>query len=73
HDSTLVIAGAEKLSVKETVTLLDQALRNNVQVVLMDGGGRQGTGNALATLEDAGVVRLQGGTDRGVRVSVVSH
>lgn len=38
HDSTLVIAGAEKLSVKETVTLLDQALRNNVQVVLMDGG-----------------------------------
>ncbi|MCS1245086.1 conjugative relaxase, partial [Escherichia coli] len=31
HDSTLVIAGAEKLSVKETVTLLDQALRNNVQ------------------------------------------
>ncbi|HBH8065223.1 TPA: conjugative relaxase, partial [Escherichia coli] len=73
HDSTLVIAGAEKLSVKETVTLLDQALRNNVQVVLMDGGGRKGTGNALATLEDAGVVRLQGGTDRGVRVSVVSH
>lgn len=73
HDSTLVIAGAEKLSVKETVTLLDQALRNNVQVVLMDGGGRKGTGNALATLEDAGVVRLQGGTDRGVRVSVISH
>ncbi len=27
----------------------------------MDGGGRKGTGNALATLEDAGVVRLQGG------------
>ncbi|WP_123059945.1 MobF family relaxase, partial [Escherichia sp. MOD1-EC6096] len=73
HDSTLVIAGAEKLSVKETVTLLDQALRNNMQVLLMDGGGRKGTGNALATLEDAGVVRLQGGTDRGVRVSVISH
>lgn len=72
-DSTLVVAGAEKLSVKETVTLLDQALRRNVQVLLMDSGGRQGTGNALATLEDAGVVRLQGGTDRGVRVSVISH
>ncbi|OSK88056.1 conjugative transfer relaxase/helicase TraI [Escherichia coli] len=72
-DSTLVVAGAEKLSVKETVTLLDQALRNNVQVLLMDGGGRKGTGNALATLEDAGVVRLQGGTDRGVRVSVISQ
>lgn len=72
-DSTLVVAGAEKLSVKETVTLLDQALRRNVQVLLMDGGGRKGTGNALATLEDAGVVRLQGGTDRGVRVSVISH
>ncbi|ENS2472930.1 conjugative transfer relaxase/helicase TraI [Escherichia coli] len=71
-DSTLVVAGAEKLSVKETVTLLDQALRHNVQVLLMDSGGRQGTGNALATLEDAGVVRLRGGRDNCVSVSVVS-
>lgn len=71
-DSTLVVAGAEKLSVKETVTLLDLALRRNVQVLLMDGGGRQGTGNALATLEEAGVVRLRGSRDNHVSVSVVS-
>ncbi|HFE4537093.1 TPA: conjugative transfer relaxase/helicase TraI [Escherichia coli] len=71
-DSTLVVAGAEKLSVKETVTLLDQALRRNVQVLLMDSGGRQGTGNALATLEEAGVVRLRGSRDNHVSVSVVS-
>lgn len=71
-DSTLVVAGAEKLSVKDTVTLLDQALRRNVQVLLMDSGGHQGTGNALATLEDAGVVRLRGGQDNCVSVSVVS-
>lgn len=71
-DSTLVVAGAEKLSVKETVTLLDRALRRNVQVLLMDGGGRQGTGNALATLEEAGVVRLRGSRDNHVSVSVVS-
>lgn len=71
-DSTLVVAGAEKLSVKETVTLLDLALRRNVQVLLMDSGGRQGTGNALATLEEAGVVRLRGSRDNHVSVSVVS-
>ncbi|TQN90353.1 UNVERIFIED_ORG: AAA domain-containing protein, partial [Citrobacter freundii] len=71
-DSTLVVAGAEKLSVKETITLLDQALRRNVQVLLMDGGGRQGTGNALATLEEAGVVRLRGAQDSRVSVSVIS-
>lgn len=71
-DSTLVVAGAEKLSVRETVTLLDLALRRNVQVLLMDGGGRQGTGNALATLEEAGVVRLRGSRDNHVSVSVVS-
>lgn len=71
-DSTLVVAGAERLSVKETISLLDQALRRNVQVLLMDGGGRQGTGNALATLEEAGVVRLRGAQDSRVSVSVIS-
>lgn len=71
-DSTLVVSGAEKLSVKETLTLLDQALRRNVQVLLADGGGRQGTGSALATLQEAGVIRLQADRHPGVSVDVVS-
>ncbi|MEG0176000.1 MAG: conjugative transfer relaxase/helicase TraI, partial [Aeromonas sp.] len=71
-DSTLVVSGAEKLSVKETLTLLDQALRRNVQVLLADGGGRQGTGSALATLQEAGVIRLQADRQSGVSVDVVS-
>ncbi|MEG0176066.1 MAG: conjugative transfer relaxase/helicase TraI, partial [Aeromonas sp.] len=57
-NSTLVIANAEKLSVKETLLILDQAQRNNVQVLMMDSAGRKGTGNALATLEEAGVTRF---------------
>ncbi|EDR9396387.1 conjugative transfer relaxase/helicase TraI [Salmonella enterica subsp. enterica] len=71
-DSTLVVSGAEKLSVKETLTLLDQALRRNVQVLLADSGGRQGTGSALATLQEAGVIRLQAESTGGVSVGVVS-
>ncbi|EME7695703.1 conjugative transfer relaxase/helicase TraI [Salmonella enterica] len=71
-DSTLVVSGAEKLSVKETLTLLDQASRRNVQVLLADSGGRQGTGSALATLQEAGVVRLQTDRQSGVSVEVVS-
>lgn len=71
-DSTLVVSGAEKLSVKETLTLLDQALRRNVQVLLADGGGRQGTGSALATLQEAGVIHLQADRQSGVSVDVVS-
>ena len=71
-DSTLVVSGAEKLSVKEALTLLDQASRRNVQVLLADSGGRQGTGSALATLQEAGVVRLQTDRHSGVSVEVVS-
>lgn len=71
-DSTLVVSGAEKLSVKETLTLLDQALRRNVQVLLADSGGRQGTGSALATLQEAGVIRLQAESTGGISVGVVS-
>lgn len=71
-DSTLVVSGAEKLPVKEILTLLDQALRRNVQVLLADGGGRQGTGSALVALQEAGVIRLQADRHPGVSVDVVS-
>ncbi|WP_407902036.1 conjugative transfer relaxase/helicase TraI [Providencia rustigianii] len=59
-NSTLVVANAEKLSLKSTISLLERAQSANVQVLMMDSGGRKGTGNVLATLQDAGVPRFQG-------------
>ncbi|EOE5320724.1 conjugative transfer relaxase/helicase TraI [Providencia rettgeri] len=58
-NSTLVVANAEKLSLKSALSLLESAQSANVQVLMMDSGGRKGTGNVLATLQDAGVPRFQ--------------
>ena len=60
---TLIVDQAEKLSLKETISLLDGAMRHNVQVLLSDGGKRSGTGSALTVLKDSGVntYRWQGG------------
>ncbi|HDS6520163.1 TPA: conjugative transfer relaxase/helicase TraI [Klebsiella oxytoca] len=60
---TLIVDQAEKLSLKETITLLDGAMRHNVQVLLSDSGKRSGTGSALTVLKDSGVntYRWQGG------------
>ncbi|ELY5940673.1 conjugative transfer relaxase/helicase TraI [Cronobacter malonaticus] len=69
---TLIVAGAEKLSVRDALTVTDQALRARSQLLMMDGGGRSGTGNALQTLEDAGVTRYRTETTPQVSVSVTS-
>lgn len=73
ENSTLIVAGAEKLSVRDVLTVTDQALRAQSQLLLMDSGGRSGTGNALQTLEAAGVTRYRAETERTVAVSVVSE
>ncbi|MCK7068908.1 conjugative transfer relaxase/helicase TraI [Enterobacter bugandensis] len=73
ENSTLIVAGAEKLSVRDALTVTDQALRAQSQLLLMDSGGRSGTGNALQTLEAAGVARYRAETERTVAVSVVSE
>ncbi|MDV0509807.1 conjugative transfer relaxase/helicase TraI [Escherichia coli] len=73
ENSTLIVAGAEKLSVRDALTVTDQALRAQSQLLLMDSGGRSGTGNALQTLEAAGVTRYRTETERTVAVSVVSE
>lgn len=73
ENSTLIVAGAEKLSVRDALTVTDQALRTQSQLLLMDSGGRSGTGNALQTLEAAGVTRYRAETERTVAVSVVSE
>lgn len=72
-NSTLVVASAEKLSVKETLHLLDHAQRSSVQVLFMDTQGRKGTGNALATLEDAGVARFKAANETPVSVDIISQ
>lgn len=73
ESSTLIVAGAEKLSVRDALTVTDPALRAQSQLLLMDSGGRSGTGNALQTLEAAGVTRYRAETERTVAVSVVSE
>lgn len=61
-NSTLVLANAEKLSLKTALSVLALAKDANVQVLMMDSGGRKGTGNVLATLQDAGVPRFNANT-----------
>lgn len=58
--ATWVVAGAETLSVRDTVTVMDTVLRTQSQLLMIDSSGRQGTGNALQILEETGVVRLHG-------------
>lgn len=53
--STVIVDQGEKLSLKETLTLLDGAARHNVQVLISDSGQRTGTGSALMAMKDAGV------------------
>lgn len=72
-NSTLVVDQAEKLTLKETVELLDGAVRNNVQLVLMDTEKRKGTGNALAVMKEAGVPRYQFSGRQAVPAEVVSE
>lgn len=72
-NSTLVVDQAEKLTLKETVALLDGAVRNNVQLVLMDTEKRKGTGNALAVMKEAGVPRYQFSGRQAVPADVVSE
>ncbi len=61
--STVIVDQGEKLSLKETLTLLDGAARHNVQVLITDSGQRTGNGSALMAMKEAGVnsYRWQGG------------
>lgn len=56
---TLIVDQAEKLSLKETISLLDGAMRHNVQVLMADSGKRSGTGSALTALKESGVNTYQ--------------
>ncbi len=71
--STLIVDQGEKLTLKETLTLLDGALRHNVQLLVTDSGQRTGTGSALTVMKEAGVntYAWQGGEK--TQVSVISE
>ncbi|WP_448196389.1 ssDNA-binding domain-containing protein, partial [Raoultella planticola] len=56
--STLIVDQGEKLTLKETLTLLDGALRHNVQLLITDSGQRSGTGSALTVMKETGVNTL---------------
>ncbi|EFS9298698.1 conjugal transfer protein TraI, partial [Salmonella enterica] len=55
--STLIIEGAERLGLKETLVLLGEARAQDAQLVFLDSAGRQANGNAMSVLEAAGVSR----------------
>jgi len=55
--STLIIEGAERLGLKETLVLLGEARVQDAQLVFLDSAGRQANGNAMSVLESAGVAR----------------
>ncbi|ELY4112096.1 conjugative transfer relaxase/helicase TraI [Cronobacter turicensis] len=55
--STLIIEGAEKLGLKETLILAGEARAQGAQLVFLDSASRQANGNAMSVLEAAGVKR----------------
>lgn len=57
--STLIVEGAERLGLKETLVLLGEAREKNAQLIFLDSAGRQANGNAMSVLESAGVSRTR--------------
>lgn len=71
--STLVIEGAEKLGLKETLVLIGEAREKDAQLVFLDSASRQANGNAMSVLESAGVTRSKlTQPDSGLETSVIS-
>ncbi|EFC1618021.1 conjugative transfer relaxase/helicase TraI [Escherichia coli] len=52
---TVIVDRAERLSLKDTVLLQEKALSAGAQLMFMDTENRQGTGNALSVLKEAGI------------------
>jgi conjugative transfer relaxase protein TraI len=57
--STLIVEGAERLGLKETLVLLGEAKEKDAQLIFLDSAGRQANGNAMSVLESAGVSRTR--------------
>lgn len=72
-NSTLIVTEGEKLTLKETVTLLDGALRNNVQRLILDTAQRQATGNAVSVLRESGIDTLHYAQTAPVETQILSE
>lgn len=71
--STVVIAQAEKLSLKETLLILEKGQAQGVQMLFIDSENRTGTGNALSVLKDAGVPQYKFYDSQKIPTTVVSE
>jgi conjugative transfer relaxase protein TraI len=71
--STLVVAQAEKLSLKEMLLILEKGQEQGVQMLFIDSENRQGTGNALSVLKDAGVPQYRFYDGQKTLTTVVSE
>lgn len=72
-NSTLVVDQAEKLSLKETISILEQGRNGNLQVLFMDTEQRKGIGNSLSVLQNADVPRYQYSGRERTAVAVISE
>ncbi|MFW7208747.1 conjugative transfer relaxase/helicase TraI [Enterobacter sp. BNK-13] len=71
--STLIVDQAEKLTLKETLLVLEKGQAANAQVVFMDTQNRAGTGNALSVLKEADVAQYRFYGGRQPEVTLVSE
>lgn len=71
--STLIVEQAEKLTLKETLLVLEKARDAGAQVLLMDSENRQGTGNALSVLKNSDVPQYLAYSTRTPDVQLVSE
>lgn len=71
--SSLVVAQAEKLSLKETLLILEKGQAQGVQMLFIDSENRTGTGNALSVLKDAGVPQYRFYDGQKTLTTVVSE
>lgn len=71
--STLIVDQAEKLTLKETLLVLEKGQAANSQVVFMDTQNRAGTGNALSVLKEADVAQYRFYGGKMPEVTLVSE
>lgn len=71
--STLIVEQAERLTLKETLLVLEKGQASNAQVVFMDTQNRAGTGNALSVLKEADVAQYRFYGGRQPEVTLVSE
>jgi conjugative transfer relaxase protein TraI len=71
--STLIVEQAEKLTLKETLLVLEKGQAANAQVVFMDAQNRAGTGNALSVLKESDVPQYRFYGGKQPEVTLVSE